>query len=155
MECDGEKTRKFDGVDQRFAVATHAMCVLAVRGQAVSSAQFISENISVSAIIIKRVMRPIVLAGYVEAVVGAVGGYRLIRDPEEINLWQLLEAIQGSGPFSKRFGMPQSNCDEGRAIDRVVYDLYSSLDAMIEERLRAVSLASILQSAMSLLPPPE
>ncbi len=49
--------------------------------------------------------------------------------------------------------MPQSNCDEGRAIDRVVYDPYSSLDAMIEERLRAVSLATILQSAMSLLPP--
>lgn len=51
--------------------------------------------------------------------------------------------------------MPQSNCDEGRAIDRVVYDLDSSLDAMVEERLRAVSLATILQSAMSLLPPPQ
>ncbi|WP_321364909.1 Rrf2 family transcriptional regulator [uncultured Celeribacter sp.] len=153
MGRDGENPQKFKGVDQRFAVATHAMCVLATRGQAISSAQFISENISVSAIIIKRVMRPIVVGGYVEAVVGAVGGYRLIRDPNEINLWLILEAIQGSGPFSKRFGMPESNCDEGRAIDQVVYDLYSSLDVMIEERLRAVSLASILQSAMSQQPP--
>ncbi len=50
--------------------------------------------------------------------------------PRRDHLWQLFEAIQGSGPFSKRFGMPQSNCDEGRAIDRVVYDLYSSREAL-------------------------
>ena len=104
MERDGEKTRKFDGVDQRFAVATHALRVLAVRGQAVSSAQFISENISVSAIIIKRVMRPIVLAGYVEAVAGAVGGYRPIRDDEEITFGSCLKRSRAAVRFQSASG---------------------------------------------------
>lgn len=143
----GTPQKKFQGVDQRFAVATHAICVLAARGSSFSSAQFISENISVSAIIIKRVMRPLAQLGYVEALVGASGGYRLACAPEDLNLWQILQGIQGGGPFAKRFGMPESNCDEGRAIDQVVYNLYSSMDALIEERLRAVSIAKILYEA--------
>jgi len=43
--------------------------------------------------------------------------------------------------------MPESNCDEGRAIDRVVFDLYEDLDQEIERRLSQITLAQILLAA--------
>ncbi|NBN63840.1 hypothetical protein GWI72_04275 [Microvirga tunisiensis] len=129
-------------------MAVHAMCVLSFRSPHLSSAVFVGENISVNPLIVKRIIGAMVKAGLAEAVLGARGGYRLARPAEVVTLWDIYYAIQGSGPFLKRHGMPESNCDEGRAIDRVVHDLYTDLDLVVETRLKRVTLASILQSAM-------
>lgn len=136
------------GVDQRFSVAVHAMCVLTFRSPELSNAVFLGENISVHPLIVKRIIGSMVKAGLAEAVLGARGGYRLARGADQVTLWDIYYAVQGSGPFRKRHGMPESNCDEGRAIDRVVYDLYTDLDLVVETRLKQVTLADILQAAM-------
>lgn len=135
------------GVDQRFAVAVHAMCVLSFRSPELSSAAFVGENISVNPLIVKRIIGAMVRAGLVEAVRGSRGGYRLMRNAQNVSLWDIYFAVQAGGPFLKRFGMPQSNCDEGRAIDRVVFDLYADLDHAIKGRLDGITLAHILQAA--------
>ncbi|WP_439530093.1 Rrf2 family transcriptional regulator [Pannonibacter sp.] len=136
------------GVDQRFSVAVHAMCVLTFRSPDLSNAVFVGDNISVNPLIVKRIIGSMVKAGLAEAVLGARGGYRLARPADQVTLWDIYFAVQGSGPFRKRHGMPESNCDEGRAIDRVVYDLYTDLDLVVETRLKQVTLAHILQCAM-------
>lgn len=139
---------KTNGVDQRLAVAVHAMCVLSVRTPELSNAPFIGENISVNSLIVKRIIGAMVKAGLVIAVLGARGGYRLARSPQEVSLWDIYFAVQGSGLFRKRFGMPQSNCEEGLAIDRVVFDLYANLDKAVEARLSGITLADILEAAV-------
>ncbi|MFN7169165.1 MAG: Rrf2 family transcriptional regulator [Pannonibacter sp.] len=136
------------GVDQRFSVAVHAMCVLTFRSPELSNAVFLGENISVNPLIVKRIIGSMVKAGLAEAVLGARGGYRLARAADQVSLWDIYYAVQGSGPFRKRHGMPESNCDEGRAIDRVVYDLYTDLDLVVEARMKQVTLAHILQAAV-------
>lgn len=135
------------GVDQRFAVAVHAMCVLSYHSPELSNASFVGDSISVNPLIAKRIIGSMVKAGLAEAVLGARGGYRLARSADQVSLWDIYHAVQGNGPFRSRYGMPESNCDEGRAIDRVVFDLYEDLDQEIERRLSQITLAQILLAA--------
>jgi Rrf2 family protein len=106
--------------DQSFAVATHAMCVMAFNGQTPSTSAFIGSSINVNPTVVKRVVKLLVNAGFVESLSGATGGYRLCRPASEISLWDIFFAIKKSGPFDLRYGMPHSSCEEGRRIDAVV-----------------------------------
>jgi len=60
----------------------------------VVSAREISELFGVSMSLLMNVLKELSAAGYVESVRGAHGGYRLARRPEEINLADLIAAIE-------------------------------------------------------------
>jgi Rrf2 family protein len=63
-------------------------------GQKVSSAREIASTSGVPAGLLMNVMKELCAAGYVESVRGAHGGYRLARRPDEINLADLIGAVE-------------------------------------------------------------
>lgn len=135
--------------DQRFAVATHSMCVMAFNGQTLSTSGFIGSNINVNPSVVKRVLKLLVSADLVESISGADGGYRLARPASEISLWDIFFAIKQCGPFDLDSGMPHSNCEEGRRIDAAILDHYKDANMAVQRTFSAVSVASLVGLSQS------
>ena len=64
-------------------------------GDEVASAREIAGRSGVPASLLMNVLKKLAAAGYVESVRGVHGGYRLARRPEQINLADLVEAMEG------------------------------------------------------------
>jgi Rrf2 family protein len=61
----------------------------------VASAREIAATFGVPTALLMNVLKELAAAGYVESARGAHGGYRLARAPEEINLADLVAAMEG------------------------------------------------------------
>ncbi len=61
----------------------------------VVSAREIADQFGVPLSLLMNVLKELASAGYVESVRGAKGGYRLARRPEDINLADLVTALEG------------------------------------------------------------
>ena len=61
----------------------------------VASARQIAERYDAPASLVMNVMKELSAGGYVESIRGAHGGYRLTCDPAEVNMAELLVALEG------------------------------------------------------------
>ena len=64
-------------------------------GDEVASAREIAEHFGVPVSLLMNVLKELSAAGYVESVRGVHGGYRLARKPQEVNLADLLQSLEG------------------------------------------------------------
>ncbi|GAB4416597.1 MAG: hypothetical protein OHK0021_22840 [Bryobacter sp.] len=77
--------------------ATRALLVLAQEApEAVVSPRRLAEMLGESPTYLAKVMRQLGKAAIVEAEMGAKGGVRLLRSPEEVTLLAIVEACQGA-----------------------------------------------------------
>jgi len=83
-------------------------------------------------------------AGLVKSVRGAQGGYQLAREPREIFLGQILEAVgETIDP------LPRHTPDVEQAEDWVTYGLWRQLHQKLKEALYGISLADLYYDARS------
>ena len=75
--------------------ATLVMTVLATAPDAVLSAAELAERAGIELPTAAKVLKPLAQAGLVEGFRGANGGYRLARDPHEVSLADIVEAMEG------------------------------------------------------------
>ncbi len=78
-------------------------------------------------------------AGLVESTRGAAGGYRLVRDPANLSLGEVVTIIEGSS------GDLQSNAMRTTAATRILLDVWTETDAARREALAGISLADLLE----------
>ena len=100
-------------ISEASALALHTVGVLAAQRDSQITNQDISASLNVSGHHLAKVHRSLVRAGILIAVRGPSGGFRLARDPEEIRLIQIVEAIEGPfEPSQCLLGRPkcQSDC---------------------------------------------
>jgi len=75
--------------------ATVVLTVLASEPEAVLSATGLAERAGLEIPTVAKVLKPLAQAGLVDGFRGASGGYRLARAPHEINLVDIVEAMEG------------------------------------------------------------
>jgi Rrf2 family protein len=81
-------------------------------------------------------------AGYVASVRGAAGGYRLAREPEQINLWEIIESIDG--PSSAHLADQTSGKSFSWKVLRSVWDTVTRAE---QEHLAKINFAQLVEEA--------
>jgi len=130
-----------------------AMTHLAKLGEGeVASAREIAAMFGVPAGLLMNVLKELAAAGYVESLRGARGGYRLARRPEDINLADLIGAIER--PVRLSHCVTEQAGDHECTVEVMsrcpVADPVHRVHRKLNDFLRKVTLAEIVEPAIAL-----
>ncbi len=126
-----------------------AMAHLArLEGDELASAREIAETYDISTSLLMNALKELSAAGYVESVRGAQGGYRLALGPEEINVADLVAAIERPVALAEcltdEVGDEECTCD---LMSRCpISDPIHRVNRRLNDFLRKVTLAEIVES---------
>lgn len=121
--------------------ATVVLSILAARPGEVLSATELAELSSLEPPTVSKLLKPLAQAGLVEGLRGVRGGYRLTRAPEQISLFEVVEAMEGPLGLTE-CAHHHSQC--GRESQCGARSSWRAINDVVSEALRGVSLAQIL-----------
>ena len=87
-------------VSEATSLALHAMALLTGDGSRPLSCHEMAEALQVSEAHLSKVLQRLGKQGFVSSLRGPKGGFRLARDPEDVSLLEIYEAIEGPVQFS-------------------------------------------------------
>ena len=124
--------------------ATVVMTVLAARPGEVLSAPELAEQAGLEAPTVAKVLKPLAAAGLVAGFRGVNGGYRLARAAADINLVEIVEAMEGP------LAMTECSVHDGQCGIEAscgVRANWRRINDVVADALRGVSLAQMLGPA--------
>lgn len=83
-------------------------------------------------------------AGLVKSIRGSVGGYQLAREPAQISIGQILEAVGETVTH-----LPHNAATPAQAEDWVTFTLWQRLNQKLKEALYSITLADLYYDARS------
>ena len=105
----------------------------------------IAEAEGISQKYLESIMTVLSKAGFVDAVHGKGGGYRLNRSPEEYTVGSILKLTEGSLASTGCTGQGPSAC--GRATCCSTKAMWQKLDRMIDDFFEGITLADLLEES--------
>lgn len=126
--------------------AIRGICVLAQHGgQAPMNLAAICEKRDLSKQYLAKIFGTLARAGLVTPVRGKHGGYTLARDPGEITVLDVIEAVEG--PIALNFCQHSPpRCDEA---DCAMRPVWAELQEVISQRLGSITLQMLLDGCVS------
>ena len=103
----------------------------------------IAESEGISQKYLESIMTVLSKAGFVDAVHGKGGGYRLNRRPEEYTVGSILKLTEGSLAAASCTTQGPEAC--GRSSCCATKTIWARLDQMIDEFFEGITLADLLQ----------
>lgn len=127
-------------VPEPLLLGLHALVALAKEPGSCLSARTIADGLGASEGHLAKVLQRLARAGYLEPVHGPGGGYRLIKDPSDLNMLPLVELL--GGPFTlEGCGFP--GCHDKPCL---ISSLINELTVAIREYLRKRTFADLLRN---------
>ena len=132
-------------ISSRFTIALHTLlCIVNFSGDYKLTSSFIASSVGVNPVIIRKVLGQLKDAGIV-AVEAGVGGASLERDPSEITLLDVFNAVESvEGPLFSFHADPNPACPVGRRIHPVLDAELDAAQAALEARLKSRTLADLV-----------
>ena len=127
----------------RFAMATHIMAILAIKGHGPTTSEFMAGSINTNPVVVRRLIASLGKAGLVHAQRGAAGGVTLAREPGRIRLWDIHEAVEANESFAVH-QHPSEACPVGRKIQRIMADVQSRTEQAMKAELSGITLADVV-----------
>ncbi len=125
-------------------LAIHALTYLANQdesGRPVPTAE-VAESLGVSANHLSKVFQRLSKTGLVKSMRGPKGGFRLAAEPEDINLLQIYEAIDGALP-------PRGHCLLGTpscGLSQCIFGgMIEDVHQQVNQRFEATTLATLIE----------
>jgi Rrf2 family protein len=131
--------------NSRFAIAVHTLALLAEHEEAPLKSEFIACYVQTNPVVIRRLLPELAKANLVETQPGASGGTRLIKNPAEISLWEIYQAVEMSAAFAVHQPLSQGDCSVSRNIESVLINIQNRVDKAVWQTLRCVMLTEVLQ----------
>jgi len=119
-----------------FALAAHAVALLAFNGENGATSALIASSASTHPARVRRVLGMLVRAGIVSGREGAGGGYVLAKPPDAITLADVFIATRGEGlllPLHPR--APNEKCPIGAGITAALVTVDDAMDAALRDAL--------------------
>ena len=90
-----------------------------------------------------KILRKLVGAGLVRSYQGKQGGYELAADPTDINLCQILEAVEGEYVFCRCLS-PDGSCSKPNDIVCKAQHVFGEITATVRQMLKKVTVKDLL-----------
>jgi DNA-binding IscR family transcriptional regulator len=132
-------------------IAVHVLAWLALaqrRGRAVLTSDEVAASVNTNPVIIRRCLGELRRAGLVEVRHGAGAGWSLARDPAQITLLEVHDAIGPEPLFGLHRSEPNLECPVGQGIRPALSQVYGGIDQAVRRELAAVSVAQILSDTL-------
>ena len=121
--------------------AIQILLYLAKAGKTVSSSR-LAAAIGVSHRYLQQISAKLRAAGFIRAAHGPSGGLKLDKAPEEISLYDIILSMEGAVRTGEICGSPALEIEQ--EID-ILERMYHSVDTMLEQLLKKITLSHLLR----------
>lgn len=130
----------------RFVVAVHVLTLIAYLEDEPVKSEDAAGSANTNPVVIRRITSALSKAGLVTTQPGALGGSKLTRQPEHINLLEVYRAVETSDFFAMHSQPPNSSCLVGSGIQAALADTLDEAQRALEEVLANTTLAQVLET---------
>ena len=120
--------------------AIRCILVLSKAPDRIVSASEISESMHIPKSFLAKILRRLSRKGIVRSTQGVRGGFQLCRKPKEINLLQVIEAVQGSSAMNL-CALDRQMCS--LSVTCTVHPIWVKLRNEVERRLKRETFAKL------------
>jgi Rrf2 family protein len=131
--------------NSQFAVAIHVLSILAKSGEERVKSDYIAGSVNTNPVVIRRLLSNLQEAGLVVSQVGAAGGTTLARQPKDIRLSEVYNALPCGEVFALHSKEPNQDCPIGKNMAAFLCGLQKEVDRSIDEKLRQYSLRDVIE----------
>jgi Rrf2 family protein len=128
----------------RFAVAIHAMGMLAFGDELHVTSDDIARSIRTNPVVVRRLLAQLMRRGLVMVKLGAGGGARLTRPPEQITLSDIYLALDVGPLFQVPLLGETHECAVGRSVGPILTDVLLRAERGLLVELEAVTLSDVI-----------
>ncbi|HEY9840212.1 MAG TPA: Rrf2 family transcriptional regulator [Candidatus Obscuribacterales bacterium] len=130
--------------DSRLSRMLHVLLHMARHERPFTSEQ-IAGMLQTNAVVVRRTMSGLRQAGYVTAEKGHHGGWRLSCELDKVTLLDIHKAVSGPRIFALGYEDEHPVCAVEQAVNGAIGETLRQAEALLLERLSAVTLADLLQ----------
>jgi Rrf2 family protein len=128
----------------RFAVAVHVLSLMAWADEEPLKSEQVAESVNTNPVVIRRMLCELAEAKLVVSQSGAMGGSKLARQPEQITLLDIYQAVESRGVFSLHRHPPNRHCPVGVNIGPVLNQVLDEVDAAVEGVLAHITIKDVV-----------
>lgn len=129
----------------KFAVALHAVLVLARHPSTFVSSDFIAESVRTNPVVIRRLLGVLVDAGIVETKAGKAGGARLAKEGSGISVYDLYRAVLNEELFPKPEKGENSECIVSCSMRRILDEVCDRAAEGLKASLGTLTIAALVR----------
>lgn len=129
--------------NSRFAVALHALTVIACHADERHTSRAIAGSIATNPVVIRRLLALLARAGIVESAHGAKGGFRLARPASKVSLHDVYKAVEEGAFFAQR-EQKNEKCPVACRMQAILGGVFERVEAKVLPELKRTSLADIV-----------
>ena len=137
-------------ISSRFTIAIHMLIIIALEGKETKvTSDFLAASVGVNPVIIRKTLSQLKNAELISVARGT-GGTEIIKDSQDISLFDVYQAVECLGKSGKLFSFhdnPNPNCPVGANIHEVLDQKLLDIQEAMENQLRQTSLAQIVADA--------
>lgn len=128
----------------RLPVAVHILLAVAVfEGKEKTTSTFLAGSVNVNPVVIRNTLGQLKAAGLVTVKAGE-GGASLAREPEDITLMDIFDAVEKEEELFRFHENPNPECPIGRNVHAVLDNRLFAIQQAMRDQMRAVTLRDLI-----------
>lgn len=131
-------------INSRFAVAIHILSLVAAGPREQVTSEFIASSVNTNPVVIRRISGMLRKAGLIQSNIGTPGSI-LTKDPQEISLLEVYQAVQNKDDLFSIHENTNPNCMVGKNIQRTLEESFYKAQLAMENELANQSLHDIIE----------
>ena len=128
----------------RFAVAVHVLTLMAWADEEPLKSEQLAESVQTNPVVIRRMLCELAESQLVVSQTGAMGGSKLAREPQQITLLDIYQAVESPGVFSLHRHPPSRHCPVGVNIGSVLNEVLDEVDTAVERVLSNITIKDVV-----------
>jgi Rrf2 family protein len=128
----------------RFAVAVHVLTLMAWAEEEPLKSEQVAESVNTNPVVIRRMLCELAESKLVVSQTGSTGGTKLARQPEQITLLDIYQAVENRGVFSLHRHPPSRHCPVGVNIGTVLNEVLDDVDSAVERVLANITIKDVV-----------